>query len=146
MLRPLLERIRAAADRRLPPHLRHARRGEDLAYYHLRKLGYRIIARNYRARHGRGEIDLVGWDREQLAFIEVKTRASEEFGSPDSSVNFEKRRHLIHSANDFTRRAGVDPMRMRFDIVSVILSAEASVVLQKDAFSRRSVLERRRPH
>ncbi len=141
MLGFLLRRLRAAADRHQPQHLRDARRGEDLAYRHVRKLGYRVVARNYRARHGKGEIDLVAWDQEQLAFVEVKTRSSEEFGAPERSVDHRKRQHLIHSALEYARRAGVDPMRMRFDIVSVVLASPIRVNLEKDAFSRRSVFE-----
>ena len=50
----LLDKIRALADRHLPAHLRHARRGEDLANDYLRRHGYRIVARNFRPRSGRG--------------------------------------------------------------------------------------------
>ena len=69
----LREWLRACAERALPQHLRDARRGEDLAYDHLRRLGYTFVARNYRPRHGRQELDLVAWDAERLAIIEVKT-------------------------------------------------------------------------
>jgi putative endonuclease len=144
MLGFLLERLRAAADRRLPQHLRDARRGEDLAYQYLKRLGYKIVARNYRMRRGRGEIDLIGWDGDRLACVEVKTRASAEFGAPDRAVDREKRDHLIQAAREYARRAGVDEARVRFDIVSVILGAAPSVQLEKDAFSRRSHLPRRR--
>ena len=82
MLQALFRKLRALADRRLPDHLREARRGEDLAYRYLSGNGYRIVARNYRSRSGKGEIDLVGWDQDRLAFIEVKTRASDDFGRP----------------------------------------------------------------
>jgi Holliday junction resolvase-like predicted endonuclease len=49
-------------------------RGETYAYWHLRRLGYILIARNYRSPEDRAELDLVGYDGETLAFIEVKTR------------------------------------------------------------------------
>ena len=45
-----------------PAHLRTGRRGEEDAYFFLRRRGYTIIARNYRSPHHRGELDLVGWD------------------------------------------------------------------------------------
>ncbi len=131
--------LRARLDRRLPRHLRDARKGEDLAYDYLRGRGYTIVARNYRPRSGRQDLDLVAWDKEQLAVIEVKTRASDEFGEPARAVDVRKRRHLIRAATEYARRAGVEAGKLRFDIVSVILGDEARVQLQKDAFSRRSV-------
>ena len=131
--------LRARLDRRLPRHLRDARKGEDLAYNYLRRRGYTIVARNYRPRSGKQELDLVAWDKEQLAVIEVRTRASDEFGEPARAVDLRKRRHLIRAAAEYARRAGVDAGKLRFDIVSVVLEDEARVQLQKDAFSRRSV-------
>ncbi len=110
-----------------------------MAYDYLHRRGYTIVARNYRPRNGKQELDLVAWDKEQLAVIEVKTRASDEFGEPARAVDLRKRRHLIRAAAEYARRAGVDPARLRFDIVSVVLGDEALVQLEKDAFSRRSV-------
>jgi Holliday junction resolvase-like predicted endonuclease len=49
-------------------------RGETYAYWHLRHLGYVLIARNYRSPEDHAELDLVGYDGDTLAFIEVKTR------------------------------------------------------------------------
>ena len=129
-----LDRLRAAADRRLPPHLRDARRGEDLAYRHLRGLGYRVVARNFRARSGRGEIDLLGWDGEQLACVEVKTRKNAVHGRPEEFVDRAKQRMLIGAAQEYVRRAKIDPARLRFDIVSVTLEPEPTVEVYKDAF------------
>ena len=135
MLRFLLDRLRGLAYRRLPVHLRDARRGEDLAYHRLTKMGYRIVARNYRSRTSKGETDLIGWDGDHLAFIEVKTRASENFGRPEEAVGSAKRGHLVRAARDYVRRAGVDPNRMRFDIVSVVLGeGEPEIRLLKGAF------------
>lgn len=135
MLRFLLDSLRGLASRRLPAHLRAARHGEDIAYRHLCDLGYRIVARNYRSRTTKGETDLIGWDGDYLAFIEVKTRAGENFGRPEDAVDSAKRRHLIRAAKDYIRRAGVDHNRIRYDIVSVILKGkEPEVRLLKGAF------------
>ena len=49
-------------------------RGETYAYWYLRRLGYVFIARNYMPRGGKGEIDLIGYDGNTLAFVEVRTR------------------------------------------------------------------------
>ena len=143
MIQALLARLRAAADRDLPQHLRDARRGEDLAYDSLRRRGYKIVARNYRSRSGRGEIDLLGWDGDYLACVEVKARRSADFGRPEQSVDREKRGLLVRAAHDYARRAGVDPDRLRFDIVSIVFSEPPEIQLYQAAFTARDQ-ERRR--
>ena len=120
-----------------PEHLRRGRMGEDAAYRHLRKLGYTVVARNYRSRDGRSEVDLIGWDRGQLAFIEVKTRASRDFGAPDSAIDSPKRLNIIRGAAEYLRRAGLEWSCARFDTVSVVGSDPVEIELQKDAFTRR---------
>ena len=69
--------------------LRHAwgARGEDLAHRFLQKLGYIVVARNWRAEDGSGELDLVAWDGPSLVVVEVKTRASTDFGLPEEAVD-----------------------------------------------------------
>lgn len=144
MIRRLLARLRSAADRNLPEHLRNARRGEDLAFELLRAEGYQVIARNFRARSGRGELDLIGWDGEYLACVEVKARKNADFGRPEAFVDSAKRRRLISAAHEFARRAKTPPYRLRFDVVSVVLSQPPVVELLKNAFSEQSEAERRR--
>ncbi len=135
MMERLVRKLRAAADRRFPQHLSDARKGEDLAYDRLRREGYTIVARNYRPRTGRGEIDLLGWDGEFLACIEVKTRKTAAHGRPEEFVDREKRRHLIRTAHEYARRSKTDPACLRFDIVSVTLEPETTVELYRNVFS-----------
>jgi len=61
-----------------PQHLRTGMRGEEDAYFELRKLGYVMVARNIRSPRCHGEIDLIAWDGEVLCFIEVKARTSHD--------------------------------------------------------------------
>ena len=110
------------------------RRGEDLAHRFLRRQGYTVVARNYRSGSGAGEIDIVAFDKEDLVFVEVKTRASEEFGSPDRAVGPEKREHLERVARYYARQAGIEWGRARFDIVNVLLTASPRIELLRDAF------------
>lgn len=112
------------------------RRGEDLAHRHLRRHGYTIVARNYRTRSGSGEVDLIAWDGPVLAFIEVKARATDEFGAPDRAVDIEKQERLIVAAADYARRAGVDWEKARFDIVSIVFARPPRITHQKDAFAK----------
>ena len=96
-------------------------RGETYAYWYLRRSGYVMIARNFAVRGIKGEIDLVGYDGETLAFVEVKTRTSirEDVGSPEDAVTPDKHRHLSRMARQFLReyRAGSAPFR--FDVLAI---------------------------
>src|ERR1041385_6611644 len=74
-----------------PQHLHTGRRGEEAAYFHLRKQGYVIIARNSRSPRSRSELDLVGWDGSTLCFIEVKTRTTRKIRSEERRVGKECR-------------------------------------------------------
>src|SRR5215472_5334497 len=101
-----------------PEHLRTGRRGEEEAYFYLRRQGYVMVARNYRSPRSRSELDLIGWDGEVLCFIEVKTRTSRDFQPAHAAVDQEKRRDLSHVAREFLRKVTGNPP-FRFDIVSI---------------------------
>ena len=105
-----------------------------MAHRYLRSRGCTVVARNYRTLSGSGEIDLVVWDGVRLAFVEVKTRGSEDFGLPESAVDAKKRERLRLAANDYARRAEVDWGKTRFDIVSVVLAAPPKIEWLRDAF------------
>jgi putative endonuclease len=111
------------ADRTLPPeqmpaHQRTGRRGEEDAYFYLRRRGYVIIARNYRSPHSRGELDLVGWDGEVLCFIEVKTRTTRAIKPAEAAVDYAKQKELGLVSRDFLHRVAPS-CQWRFDVVSV---------------------------
>jgi len=111
-------------------------RGETLAYWYLRQTGYTVVARNWRARSGAGEIDLVGWEGPVLAFVEVKTRTSEAAGPPEEAVSPNKQKRVIKAAKEYLRQLRRKPVSCRFDVVSVSLHPEdgLQVRLIKDAF------------
>jgi putative endonuclease len=134
-MRALLDRLRDLARRgHADPDAATGRRGEDLAHRFLQRQGYTVVARNYRPPSGAGEIDLVAWDGATLVFVEVKTRASEEFGTPDRAVDAEKVKRLLRAARAYAHRAGVEMERARFDIVSVVLEQPPRLELIRDAF------------
>jgi putative endonuclease len=108
--------------------------GEDLAHRHLRKHGCTVVARNYRPPSGSGEIDLVVWDEKRLVFVEVKTRASEEFGTPESAVDADKRARLLRAAGEYARRVNVPLDEVRFDIVSVVMGQRPIILWQRGVF------------
>jgi len=111
-------------------------RGENLAYWYLRRAGYTVVARNWRARSGAGELDLVGWEGPILAFVEVKTRTSLAAGPPEEAVSPNKQQRVIRGAKEYLRRLGRKPVTCRFDVVSIWLDARQGlqVRLIRDAF------------
>jgi putative endonuclease len=101
-----------------PAHQRTGRRGEEAAYFHLRKLGYTMVARNFRSPRCRGEIDLIGWDKDVLCFVEVKTRSTRDVKPGEAAVDRHKRREVAAVIRDYLRRLPPS-CQWRFDIVSV---------------------------
>ena len=99
-------------------HLRTGQRGEEDAYFFLRKRGYVMVARNFRSAKRKGEIDLIGWDRDVLAFIEVKTRSTREVKPAETAVDFHKKRELAAVAHEYLRHMPPS-CQWRFDVVSV---------------------------
>ena len=106
--------------------------GEQVAAEYLESCGLRILDRNWRC--AVGEIDIVAWHGEKLVFVEVKTRASGEFGDPDRAVDMEKRDRVMRAARDYVRRAGVPWDRVRFDTLSVTLQTQPIINWTQDAF------------
>ena len=109
------------------------RRGEDLAHRFLRSSGLTVVARNYRPGSD-SEIDLVARDGGTLVFVEVKSRQTAEFGSPDRAVDGEKQRHIVRAARAFTSRSGDDWSKVRFDVISIVFSDPPAVTHHRDAF------------
>lgn len=112
------------------------RRGEEAAYFYLRKQGYVMVARNFRSPRRQGEIDLIGLDGDVLCFIEVKTRSSREVMPAEAAVDQEKQHDLAAVAREYLRRVAGRPS-FRFDIVSVYVENpedSPQITLFKNAF------------
>ena len=108
-----------------PPHQRTGTRGEEDAYFHLRKLGYVMVERNFRSSRSRGEIDLIGWEADVLCFIEVKTRTTLDVKTAEAAVDRHKRREVAQVARQYLRRLPPS-CQWRFDIVSVYYESPSS--------------------
>lgn len=98
--------------------------GEDKACEYLKKLGFKIIERNFRK--GYGEIDIVAIDQSEkekvLVFIEVKTRTSNSYGSPLEAITYWKLKSLIKTAQYYKMTHRNLPDALRIDAVSVLLN------------------------
>jgi putative endonuclease len=108
-----------------PQHQRTGTRGEEDAYFYLRKLGYAMVARNFRSPRCRGEIDLIGWEKDVLCFVEVKARTSRDVKSAEAAVDRHKRREIAAVAREYLRRLP-PTCQWRFDIVSVYYDGRRS--------------------
>ena len=104
---------------------RIGRRGEEDAYFHLRQQGYVMVARNFRSPNSRGEIDLIGWEKDVLCFIEVKTRTTHDVKPAEAAVDRDKQRALIRVARDYLRHLAL-PCQWRFDVVTVYYEGKPS--------------------
>src|SRR5271163_3180518 len=119
----LLGKVKSAfAGKEKPEHLRRGELGERAAKKFLQKLGLKFLAANFRS--GRGEIDLIFRDGDCLAFVEVKTRSSEDWSRPAAAVNSERRRRLSQAALDYLRLLKNPEVKIRFDIVEVLLNGD----------------------
>lgn len=101
-------------------HLRRGRLGERAAQRHLRRAGLKFLTANFRTK--RGEIDLIFRDADCLVFVEVKTRSSEDWTRPAAAVDAGKRRRLSKAALDYLRLLGNPQVKIRFDVVEVLLA------------------------
>lgn len=102
-----------------PEHLRRGTLGERAAEKQLRRQGLKFLTRNFRS--PRGEMDLVFRDADCLVFVEVKTRSSEAWTRPAAAVNARKKRLLSQTALDYLKLLDHPQVKIRFDIVEVIL-------------------------
>jgi putative endonuclease len=131
------------ADHTLPApktaaHHRTGRRGEEAAYFHLRKLGYTMVARNFRSPRCRGEIDLIGWERDTLCFVEVKTRTTRDVKPGEAAVDQHKRRLLAAVVREYLHRFPPS-CQWRFDVVSVYYQESKTSRPQIEVFRNSSL-------
>ena len=115
-------------------HMRTGRRGEEEAYFWLRKRGYTIVARNWRSPRRKGEADLIAWEGGFLCIVEVKTRSTREVKPAEAAVDEAKQEELRGMAREYARRLPERP-QVRFDVVSVYLDVEPpEITLFRNAF------------
>lgn len=113
--------------------IRTGKQGEELAVAHLRKAGYKIVARNYRCLYG--EMDVIARDGDTIVFIEVKSRKSETFGQPQEAVGLEKRKKLSRISLHYIQQKRLEACNARFDVIAVKMSPDENRIdLIRNAF------------
>ncbi|WP_017605423.1 YraN family protein [Nocardiopsis alkaliphila] len=97
------------------------RRGETLAARYLERVGMWILARNWRAPDGTGEIDIVAREGPVLVVVEVKTRGSLRYGHPVDAITVRKRRRLRTLGRSWAHAHRHPPTPMRIDGLCVLI-------------------------
>ena len=114
-------------------HNKLGQEGEKIAAQYLKSKGYIIHHTNWRMSHL--EIDIIAEHNDELIFVEVKTRSSDEFGEPEEAVDYQKEKDLIRLANTYLENLHLEVLS-RFDIIAIILNeSETNLTHFEDAFS-----------
>jgi putative endonuclease len=100
--------------------------GEKLAAEFLAKQGYQIIETNFRCKEG--EVDIIAKDRDCLAFVEVRTKTSRMYGTPEESVTARKKEHLRNTAARYLEIHPEFSALWRIDFVAVELTGAGKVL------------------
>lgn len=107
--------------------------GESLAIEALEKNGYKILEKNYRSKLG--EIDIIAKEGGVLAFVEVKARRTDQFGSPKLAVTLQKQRKVSMVALGYLKETGQISKKARFDVVAIrLLPGKPDVEIIRNAF------------
>lgn len=105
--------------------------GEEKAVAYLKNNQYKILHTNWRS--GKEEIDIIAEHENHIAIVEVKTRTSEEFGSPEEFISKRKQQHLIKAANAFSEQFEIQK-DIYFDVIAIVLQPKFSLQHIKEAF------------
>lgn len=97
-------------------------KGEEEVCKYLDKIGYFIVAKNFKCSYG--EIDIIATDKNEIVFIEVKTRGSRKFGEAREAVNKYKKKHIKKAATFFIYKNKLENKFIRFDVVEVYFKEE----------------------
>lgn len=102
--------------------IRMGKQSEQLALEMLESKGMTFVEKNYYCKHG--EIDLIMKDRNDLVFVEVRSKSKVNFGTPVETINYSKRRKIEKTARDYLYKHNLlNKINCRFDLVGVIIGS-----------------------
>lgn len=96
--------------------------GEDIAVEYLKNIGYNVIERNFECRQG--EIDIIALDKDEIVFIEVKTRRNKKYGLASEAVNDTKKKHLLKAVEYYLYSRNLQDDFIRLDVIEIYLSKD----------------------
>ncbi len=100
-------------------------KGESLAYEFLIDKGYVVNLRNWKS--GKAEVDIIAMHKNEIVFVEVKTRATNAFGEPEDFVNEKKQDLLRNAAENYVIENNILE-EVRFDVISIVLNNKEMVI------------------
>jgi putative endonuclease len=100
--------------------------GEAIAARELARRGYAVRDRNWRC--AEGELDIIAEQGDALVFVEVRTRRGSRFGTPEDSITWAKRMHLIAAAQAYLQAHSMEDREWRVDVVAVEMTARGELV------------------
>lgn len=112
-------------------HNQLGKKGEEIAVRYLKEKHYEILETNWQAH--KFEIDIIALDKKEIVFVEVKTRSTNFFGTPEEAVTLSKQKHLIEGAHYYLEENEID-LDARFDVISIINSPQLKVEHIEEAF------------
>ncbi len=113
-------------------HIDLGKQGEEIAVNYLRRKGYTILEQNWKL--GKNEIDIIARDGKFIVVAEVKTRHSNFFAEPESSVTREKQKSIVRAANGYIRYKRLNN-EVRFDVIAILIGLEGEEINHiEDAF------------
>ena len=93
--------------------------GEEIASEYLKQEGYIILEKNFQCKQG--EIDIIAIDKEEIVFVEVKTRRNQHYGLPAEAVNKQKKKHFINSINYYIDARNLEQDFIRIDVIEIYI-------------------------
>ena len=117
---------------KMAEHYELGKKGEQLAVNYLINKGYKIVERNWRFQ--KAEIDIIATKDKTLISVEVKTRSTNDFGSPQDFVNKKKIKLMVSTMNEYILNKDLD-IELRFDIIAITKDKSSFDIEHfKDAF------------
>ncbi|MGM0396842.1 MAG: YraN family protein [Bacillota bacterium] len=114
-------------------HIRTGRYGEQLAIDYLVDIGYSVLETNYRNKIG--EVDIIAYDKDILAFIEVKTRMGTDYGYAYESVDARKQKKIANTCLMYLQKNKLHDVQVRFDVIEVYPMEKKTINHFVNAFS-----------
>ena len=93
--------------------------GEEEAKQYLEQQGYKILDRNFSCK--RGEIDIIALDKEEIVFVEIKSRTNQEFGLPAEAVTKKKIEHILKTAEYYLYIRNLQNEPTRIDVIEIFI-------------------------
>lgn len=100
--------------------------GEDIAVEYLEKKGYTIMERNFKC--NQGEIDIIAIDKQEIVFVEVKTRSNKNYGLASEAVNKQKKKHLVGAIKYYIYVRNLENDFIRIDVIEIYINAKKAYI------------------